>query len=423
MKRIKLFLSGIIFSVNVFAQYSAITFEKSETPNLKLLQIDFMNKSTLFHFQFINSEGFNKLCTNENIYINDIRSTKSYKLLNSINLPFCDKVHLLDDTNQKVNFTLEFEKLPKDLTKFDIIDDYQRRFTFYGVNIDTSQKSDITLNLESFYGETPVKEYGYFYKDGNRAYYFKHNGLLVAAILTKNHDYGNFNQIYLLIQNFTGRDINIIPEDLSAKYLYVGRNLKRFNSEIDDLYYDSQSDSRYTKNIKRVNDTLFQQDIPILTFEEYLKKVKKAQAWENFAKSFSESLAAAFAGYSSININSSIYEYGTAYESVTGNIGNSSININGRSSSYGNSYGSTSIQIYNAGATYFASQNAERNIMEYRKQQNEILSTLSEGYLQLNTIKNSTEYLGFINLPYNDADIVHLDVPIKGIVYKFSWNK
>jgi hypothetical protein len=64
----------------------------------------------------------------------------------------------------------------------------------------------------------------------------------------------------------------------------------------------------------------------------------------------------------------------------------------------------------------------KNQILNYLINRSQIL-TLSEGYLQLNTIKNSTEYLGFINLPYNDADIVHLDVPIKGIVYKFSWNK
>lgn len=423
MKKFILFLFLCAISIKITSQYRTIIFDRAEETQLKLVQIDFMERSTLFHFQYSNVNGVDNICANENIYIYDTHSSKSYKLLNSINLPFCEKVHIFDKPDQNLNFTLEFQKIPKEITEFNIIDEKNGEFNFSRVKIDTVEKAINPLNLEDFYNETPVNEYGFYYKDGNKVYYHKYNGLVIAAALSTDNTFGKYNQIYLLIQNFTGREFNIVPDDLSAQYFYFSKNQRKFSKEFDDVYYDSQQDSKYTKNIIRINDTLFQQNVPILTFNEYLKNVRKAQAWETFAMAFSQSLAAAAAGYSSININSSIYEYGNAYGSAHGNIGNSFINVYGSSSSNSKSFGSTSIKAYNAGATYNAMQNAQKNINDYQNQQFQILNTLSEGYLKLNTIMNQTEYVGFINLPFNDANIIELNIPIKGVVYKFIWKK
>jgi hypothetical protein len=85
------------------------------------VQVDFREYSTLVHFQFVNEKS-GWICTSEDFYIQDKASYKKYNLLNSINLPFCPNVHVLDEQGQKHNFTLEFEKVPKNIGVFDIIE-------------------------------------------------------------------------------------------------------------------------------------------------------------------------------------------------------------------------------------------------------------------------------------------------------------
>ena len=181
--------------------------QKTDVPNLHIVEIDFAERSTFIHFTFTNDSSA-WICANDNFYIKDNATNKKYKLLNSINLPICDKVHLFDNIGQVHNFSLEFEKLPDTTRSIDIIETAERGFNVYGVEINKEVRVNQFLNIDDFISETPVKEYGIYYKDGEPVQYYKHKGIMIAVLLTTSSDYGRYYQPNILIQNFTGKDIN-----------------------------------------------------------------------------------------------------------------------------------------------------------------------------------------------------------------------
>lgn len=425
MKRLILLGFILMIATNLSAQFRTFSFQKSEVPELKIVQIDFREFSTLIHFQYTNIESAGWACIDENIYVMDKQSFKKYKLLNSINLPICDKKHSFDQTNQQHNFTLEFEKIPEIIDEFDIIENTEGGFNFYGVKIDTTIKTKDFLDVFSFIDETPVKEYSFYYKDGNPVLYYKHNGLMIAVLLTYDNNYGRYYQANILIQNITGREFNFNPENISAEYFKIVKSSKKYKkkkvSKNDDVYFNPKTDINLESITTIINDTLVKYEAKVLTYNEYMRKVKNRQAWSAFAVAFSESMAASNAGYSSSTTQTSVQGYSNSYGSAAGYIGNTSGSVYGRSSTYASAYGTSSTQKYDGAAAYAAQQNANRNISNFQNQQFEIRRNLSEGYMKLNTIMNGNEYVGFVNLVYSKVDKVKLNIPINNTIYTFYW--
>lgn len=387
MRKINLLGLILLIATNLSAQFRTMTIQKSDVPALKIVQIDFREFSTLIHFQYTNIESAGWACAGENFYVKDKETFKKYKLLNSINLPICDKKHLFDQANQEHNFTLEFEKIPETIGEFDIIENPEGGFNFYGVKIDTTIKTKDFLDVASFIDETPVKEYSFYYKDGQPVLYYKHKGLMIAVLLTYDNTYGKYYQANILVQNLTGKDINFDPSLITSK------------TQKKEIITDAK----------------------VLTYNEYMKKVKSRQAWSAFAVAFSESMAASNAGYSSSSTQTSVHGYSNSYGSASGYVGNTYGSVYGSSSTYGSAYGTSNTQKYDGAAAYAAQQNANRNVANYQNQQYQIKNTISEGYMKLNTIMNESEYVGYVNVVYTKADNLQLNIPINGTTYVFVW--
>ena len=156
-----------------------------------------------------------------------------------------------------------------------------------------------------------------------------------------------------------------------------------------------------------------------------MKKVKTSQTWQAIGKSIAEHSAAADAGKTTTNTSSSTYgSYsGSSRTNYSDNYGR---NI-GSSRSTGNFSGtsttnSTSTTI-DGGAQYMASQNADRNVKEFTKQQSNISNMLNQGYLKRNTLKNQDYIRGNINIKYRKADEIEIVVPVNGVDYIFLWDK
>ena len=148
--------------MNLFGQYKSIKIEKNDYIENEIVQIDFREFSTLVHFKFrSNSLVGNVIYINEAFYIKDNKTNKKYKLLNSYNLPLGNnnKYAVLEEEDEIIHYTLEFEKVPDSAENLDIIESLKgEAFNFYGVSINKKIKEDNFMDINTFTKETPIKE-------------------------------------------------------------------------------------------------------------------------------------------------------------------------------------------------------------------------------------------------------------------------
>ncbi|WP_140936934.1 hypothetical protein [Sphingobacterium lumbrici] len=382
-------------SSNIYAQYNSVEYEKKPAP-LQIVQIDYTGISTLIFIKYTN-KGSGWINIGDKTHLKDTKTDKVYYMLNSINIPLSDegepKVHILDKEDQVHYFCLEFEKLPETVEKFNLIEEETNpnAFNFFGVTIHKDKKTEF-VNIDDFIKSTPVKEYGYSLKDGNLIYYYKHKGMSISMTLFRDNSYGDYYQAWINIQNFTGKNLLLAPNRITAK---------SFMKKAEEM-----------------------KDLNILSYEEYMKKVKRKQNWQNFAVAFSNGLAASNAGYSYSTTNTSVTGVTNSYGSASGYVGDTYGYASGWSSSYSTAYGRSTTQSYNGAAAYAAQQNANAQTNAYISNQYQIKSRLSEGYIKANTLANQTEFMGYFNIQFIKTDNLRIEIPINGETYVFtrSWS-
>lgn len=387
MKKLNFVIIFSLITLNLEAQYRELSFEKVEFPNFKIVQIDFRELSTLVHFQVTKgTSGW--MCTQEDFYIQDKKTFKKYYLLNSINLPFCNKFHQLEKSDEIHNFTLEFEELPTDIGAFDIIENAESGLNFYGVQIKTSKKENDFLDVASFIDETPVKEFGHYFTSGSPVFYYRHKGVTIAVLLTHYNDSDQYYQASVLVKNLSGKDLNFNPNKITAR-------------------------------LERKDDVL---DAEVLSYEEYLRKPGRKQNWNSLAVSFSESMAANNADYSPTSSSTSGSGHSTKAGSASEYVGDAHGSIYNNSTTYGSTYSTTYSRNYDGAAAYAAKQNANKNVVNHQAQQYLIKDTLSEGYSRISNIPNETEYIGYVNVQYErNIEGLEIVIPLNGTVYTFNW--
>lgn len=381
----------LLVSTSIYAQYNIVECEKNPSP-LQIVQIDYTGISTLVFIKYTN-KGSGWINIGDKTHLKDPKSNKDYYMLNSINIPLSDegepKVHVLDKEDQVHYFCLEFEKLPETVDKFNLIEEETNpnAFNFYGISIHKDKKTEF-ININDFIKSSPVKEYGYSMKDGNLIYYYKHKGMSISMTLFSDNSYGNYYQAWINIQNFTGKNLLLAPNRITAKSF-----------------------------IKKAEEM---KDLQILSYEEYMKKVQRKQNWQNFAVAFSNGLAASNAGYSYSTTNTSATGVTNSFGSASGYVGDTYGYASGYSSSYSTAYGRSTTQSYNGSAAYAAQQNANAQTNAYISNQYEIKSRLSEGYIKANTLANQTEFMGYFNIQFIKTDNLKIEIPINGETYVFS---
>jgi len=385
----------LMTSMNMYSQYNVIECEKTH-PNLQIIQIDYTGISTLVFIKYTN-KGSGWINIGDKTHLKDTKSDKVYYMLNSINIPLSDegepKMHVLDREDQVHYFCLEFEKLPESVEKFNLIEDETspNGFNIYGISFQKDKRTEF-VNIDDFIKTSPVKEYGYNMKDGNLIFYYKHKGMSLSMTLFTDNNYGNYYQAWINIQNFTGKNLLLDPNRITSKTFI-----------------------KKTEEVK---------DLKVLSYEEYMKKVKRSQSWQNFAVAFGNSLAASNAGYSYSTTNSSVTGVTNSYGSASGYVGNTYGYASGYSSSYSTAYGRSSTSSYNGAAAYEAQQNANAQTNAYISNQYQIKNRLSEGYVKANTLANQTEFMGYFNIQFVKTDNLRIVIPINGETYIFdrSWS-
>ena len=121
---------------------------------------------------------------------------ENFKLLEAYSMPISDEADqafiLLDQIGQKLNFVLEFEKIPLG-ESFDIrsLDYEDRSFVVTGITTDTSivKKVDGKRFIES----TPYVKRGKYFKDGKTCIYYTKEGVWVTIDATLGSEYLTLN--------------------------------------------------------------------------------------------------------------------------------------------------------------------------------------------------------------------------------------
>lgn len=398
LKLITLFIIIIIGIPNILAQYNKINFDKKNSSNLEIIQIDFSEFSTLIYLKYTNN-GSGWIQADENFYLQDIQTGNKYGLISTINIPMEDKMHILETENQIHYFILEFEKIPENMTYFDIIEPVENGFSFYNVQIDKNEVVPF-IDIEKYISRTPVKEYGYYYQNGDLVSFYNHKGLSIVARLSYSSDYGKYYQVHFLIQNFTGKNVLVNPNLIAAKMERTG-NLKHIR----------------TKKKEGVRDA------KVVNHEEYMKKVNRSQMWNSIGIALGESFSVMNAGYSTSTTISNSQIYSNSFGFARGYVGSTYGSIYGYSTSHASIYGASTIQSYNGMAAYIAQQNAANNIRNHTINQYQIKQTLSDGYLKMHTVFNENEYVGYVNISYmQNVDWLTVNIPLNNSNYQFTWN-
>ena len=191
--------------------------------------------------------------------------------------------------------------------------------------------------------------------------YFK-NGLIVSLTNSIVRDYGKWHRIGVLIANNSTIPIEFTPETDIVAY------------SADEL-----------------NQTTY---LPIWSYDNYMKKVKRGQAWEAALMGFSEGLATAGAGYSTSTT--------TGYSSYGGYV----------------SYTTTT---YSPTAALLANQASLQRMAEFNQAQENERNIKQMGYLKRCTIYPGDSICGYIHAEWVKGNRVAFVINIGGAEYLFEW--
>lgn len=209
----------------------------------------------------------------------------------------------------------------------------------------------------------PITERKLIYDDGQPIQYYSFDGISLAVKFIREKSYGNYYAAYITIENGTDKEFNLDPKDFTAVL---------------------------SKNGKA-------EEVEILPYDYYIRKVNRRQGWSAAFNSFAQQQQANQAGYSA--------------STSSGVIANNSGDV---------VVGASATQNYNGAAQYAADQNASNNISQYRNQQYSIKRSIAQGYLKINTVFPSTRIIGYVNIKYQKANGIILNIPVNGKVYQFG---
>jgi hypothetical protein len=312
-----------------------------------------------------------QLFVNDETYLSIENMSKKYLLINSINIPFAPSYHLGTDSSI-IYFALVFEGLPL-RSKFNL---NSPKFNFDGVSVLSNENLE-KLDYLGLFEQFPVKEKGYFYKNGNLVQFSVSKGYVISMTLTPSDQFKNFNDCYVSIENHTSKRVDFFPERMSGYLLD------------------------------------YKEPTSLMTYEDYSRKVARKQAATTFFVALGEYADAAGAGKTTSTSTITQESY------INGSFGsyNDYVDLNMRT--YSNSTINTS-QFSNS-AQYFANQNAKNNVNNLTRNFLEIQNAINEGYLKTNTIFPNSRINGYFSFDAKRSNYIRINVPIGKEMFEFEW--
>ncbi len=254
---------------------------------------------------------------------------------------------------------------------------------YYTVSNDNGLFSKIRISDNTPVWESPsLYSKKVEYKDGVAWPYYINDGIMIAMTNSEINDYGKYYRIYIVLTNNSFFPIEFDPSESIAILTDKKRKIK---------------------------------NLEIQTAQQYDKRIRRTQMWEEALVGFANGLAASQAGYSTStttsNYNGSSYFYGQA--SVYGS-------YSGSSSYYGSSTSTT--RTYDAGAAYQAQLAASQHMAAFSESNFQVRQNRNEGYLKRTTINPGESISGYFNIKRKKGETLDVVLNIAGAEYIFSWD-
>lgn len=249
--------------------------------------------------------------------------------------------------------------------------DGKPKYDYYIMGNKNGQLIKIKFEDNTPFWESPsVSEIRTQYQDGILWQIYVKNGLMIAQTNTTIKDHGKWHKVDLIITNNSMVPIEFDPEKDIIAYSIDKKENKDFLS--------------------------------VYSCEQYMKKVRRAQAWESFAVGLAEGLSTVNAGYSTSTTNS--FAYG--------------------SSSSGNSLysaSSSSTTTYDANAAYQARILSQQRMSDFSDNQWNELKSKQMGYLKKNTIYPGESIQGYVHIKRISGIAIYITININNAEYNFAW--
>lgn len=369
-------LIAILFlSCNLtFGQSSNVIYNSSSNSNCQIIRANITDSATYVFLKYtFEKNQKEQLFVNDETYLSIENNSRKYPLINSINIPFSPSYHLGMDSSV-IYFALVFEEIPAQ-TKFNLI---SPKFSFDEISINTQDQFE-KIDYIGLFEQFPVKEKGYFYKDGNLVQYSVSKGYVVAMTLSLSDQFKNHSECYVSIENHSNKRVDFFPEKMSGFLMD------------------------------------YKEPISLMSYDEYSQKVARKQAATTFFVALGEYADARGAGTTTTTSQIN----GRSSNMINGSFGtyNNYVDLNMRT--YSNSTINTTK--FSNSAQYFANQNAKNNVNNLVSNFIEIQNAINEGYLKTNTIFPNSRINGFFTFDSKRSNYLKITVPLGKESFEFEW--
>jgi hypothetical protein len=114
---------------------------------LEISKVEMTNEKTVLHMSVENRILGGNFCADRNIFI-IYPDKEKIKLKKSMGIPSCPDTYKFKDIGEKLQFTLEFPPINKDVTWIDLVEECTSNcFWFYGVTLD----NDLNKKLDNIF--------------------------------------------------------------------------------------------------------------------------------------------------------------------------------------------------------------------------------------------------------------------------------
>ena len=389
--------------------YAGATVNSGPNSRMEILQVDNREFSTMVYMAYTtpDTDDWNETSSwmnfGDKTYLQVPGNSKRYQMISTINMPINSEAEnrymMFDRRNQRHQFILEFERIPNGAS-FDLIEsnDNPNAFNFYGVSYNPTDSTSY-MNVDEFIDGYPVKEFGQYAVNGTTVSYVKFKDITISVVPYLLDQYGKYYNMNISIQNLSNRSVLFNPTNIKLR----GYKFKQKKVNGQEIYIPQE------------------EEMTLLTYNEYDKIVKNKQRWSNFWVALGEGLAAYGAGQSTSTTTYSGSAYTTGSAHASGYIGNTYGYANAYGSSYTTAYGQSTTRSYNGAAAYAAQQQANANYAAYTENQRRIRQQIGDGYAKMHTIPSEAEFSGYFNIKHKKIDRLLMDIIIDGEVYPFMF--